>query len=712
MIPARGLILALSLVAALADQVSGGDVPESRSKHAGVTDADRAFWSFRPVQDPPIPDLSDSRSRGAIDRFILAGLRERGLSPAPEADRVTLIRRATFDLHGLPPTPSEVDSFLADTSADAYDKLIDCLLASPRYGERWARYWLDLVRYAESDGFKQDTYRPNAWPYRDYVIRSFNEDKPYDRFVAEQLAGDELAPDDPNVVVATGYLRHGPYEYNQRDVPKQWSDILNDVTDVTGDVFLGLSVACARCHDHKFDPILQSDYYRLQAFFTPMLPRDDVALATPAQVAEVAGKLASWERKTAVLRAEIAALEAPFVRKTAEVALAKFPPAMQAILVVPPAGRTPLEQQWAALAYRQVYDKDENPPVKIEDKALKQRHEELKKRLAAFDAERPKPVQRCQVVGDIGPVAPPTFVPGKPATTFEPGCPTVLDRRSPALPSIAPTAHSTSRRTALAKWITDPANPLTARVIVNRIWQAHFGRGLVSTSSDFGTLGDRPSHPELLDWLATRFVDPSECGWRFKAMHRLIMTSATYRQSSFTSAHEAARTADPDNRLLWRMAPRRLDAEQVRDAMLAVSGELTGDIGGAPVDASVPRRSVYTKVMRNTRDRFLDAFDAPESFCSVASRNSTTTASQSLMLLNGEWPLKRAEAFAARVRRETRGTTDASVLVNAAYRFAYGRPPQPAERANAVALLDDDVDAGLVDLCHVLLSSNEFLYVD
>jgi hypothetical protein len=696
-----------------------------------ITDTDRAFWSFQPVKQVTPPKAAeDSWRRNPIDAFILSSLRERGLAPSQEAERVTLIRRATFDLHGLPPAPAEVDAFVADASPNAYEKLIDRLLASPRYGERWARHWLDVARYAESDGFKQDAYRPGAWHYRDYVIRSFNDDKPYDRFVAEQLAGDEIAPDDPDVVVATGFLRHGTYEYNQRDVPKQWSEILNEITDVTGDALLGLSVGCARCHDHKFDPISQADYYRLQAFFTPLLPRDEL-LATPADRAAFTSTNAEWERKTAMARAELAVFEAPYVRKASETALAKFPPSMQAILAAPGTGRTPIEQQWAALAQKQVYDPDENP-VKVDgkDKAAKERHEVLKKQLAAFDGDRPKPLPRGMIVTDVGPIAPPTCIPGKADAPLEPGAPTVLEGGPLQVPAIQPTATTTGRRTALAKWITDPANPLTARVMVNRVWQAHFGRGLVATSSDFGTLGERPSHPELLDWLAAEFVRPGDglaqserasMGWRLKPLHRLIMTSAAYRQASVGATQfDVAMAKDPDNRLLWRMTPRRLDAEQVRDAMLAVTGELENESCGPPADASSPRRSVYLKVVRNKPERLLEAFDSPESFCSVASRNSTTTVTQSLLMMNGAWPLKRATAFADRVRREAKAS-DASGQIEAAYRLAFARTPSEDERQRSLKFIAQaeseapagaGLDVGLVDLCHVLLSSNEFLYVD
>jgi len=682
-------------------------------KHRVITDADRQFWSFQPVKDPPVPVLDgtadlDSWCRNPIDRFVTAKLHEEGLTPAPEADRVTLIRRATFDLHGLPPTPAEVEAFVSDPAPDAYEKLIDRLLASPRYGERWGRHWLDLVRYAESDGFKQDAYRPNAWPYRDYVIGSFNDDKPYNRFVTEQLAGDETAPGDPDALVATGYLRHGVYEYNQRDVPKQWSQMLNDETDVTADVFLGLSMGCARCHDHKFDPILQTDYFRLQAFFAPMLPRDDLARASTAEQHQYESAKGHWDQETADIRAQMAPMEEKAAEKALGGAFNKFQPEMQAILRKSEKERTPFEEQLAELAGRQVVDPSENAQPKIAG-ADKSKYESLKEQLSHFDADRPKPLPRAMAMTDVGPVGPPTTVPDDPDHPLEPGYPVVLESTALAIPPIVPSATSTGRRTALAQWLTDPANPLTTRVMVNRVWQYHFGRGLVETSSDYGRLGTPPTHPELLDWLACRFV---EHGWSLKQLHRLIMTSATYRQAALRSTPETARMKDPDDRWLWRMTPRRLEAEQVRDAMLLVSGELQSEAGGPPTDPASARRSVYTKVLRNTRDPLLDVFDSPESFGSVPVRNVTTTATQALLMINGDWPLKRAAAFATRLRHDM-GTSDPATLAEAAYRLAYGRRPGPQELDMAVAFLKSgDKQEKLIDFCHVLLNSNEFLYVD
>jgi len=656
----------------------------TKSKRRVITEEDRRFWSFQPVQDPPVPAADDAGwSRNAVDKFIFAKLKAEGLSPAPEADRATLIRRVYFDLIGLPPTPADVDAFVRDTSPDAYEKLVDRLLASPRYGERWARHWLDVVRYAESDGYRQDAYRANAWPYRDYVIKSFNDDKPYDRFITEQLAGDEIAPDDPNVLVATGFLRHGLYEYNQRNVRQQWCEILNEVTDVTGDAFLGLSMGCARCHDHKFDPILQADYFKLQAFFTPLLPREDLPLATPKQKADHAAAVAAWEKKAADVLEQMRAIQGPLDEKIAAKTIGMFPPDIQAMIHKPVAQRTPLEQQLAELAYRQVVGRTEAKEIKL-SAADQEKMNALEKDLGDFEALRPKPLLMGLVVTDGGPTAPPTLIPGhRDQQPIDPGYLTVLDGTSLQIPPITPTTTSTGRRTALAKWITQPSNPLTTRVIVNRIWQYHFGCGIVATSGDFGRLGDRPSHPELLDWLAKRFV---EQGWSFKKMHRLLMTSAAYRQSALRPTPEIVRTKDLENRWLWRMNPRRLEAEEIRDEMLAVSGELDLKAGGESADATSPRRSIYTKIIRNTRDPILDVFDAPDAFGSTPTRNVTTTAPQALLMINGQWPLQRAEAFAARLAKEC-PSADPARIVETAYRLAYARPPEPDERAAAIAFL-------------------------
>ncbi len=655
---------------------SSGDAKPAR-KEKPITDEDRRWWSYQPVKDVPAPSAGAGWARNGIDRFLAAKLEAEGLKNAPEADRVTLIRRATFDLHGLPPSPAEVDAFAKDASPDAWEKLLDRLLASPRYGERWARRWLDLVRYAESDGYKQDGYRPHAWPYRDYVIRSFNEDKPYDRFVQEQLAGDELAGSDPEVFVATAFFRHGIYEYNQRNAPGQWRDILNDVTDVTGDVFLGLGMGCARCHDHKFDPILQADYYRLQSFFAGVLWRYDKVLATTAQVAEAKEKARAWEEKTAAIRAEIDKIEKPFLANGGRAVLSKFLPELQAMYQKSPEERTPYERQIADLIGRQMREEQSNIDGRIKG-AERERWSALKRQLAEFDSLKPPDLTPALTVTDVAAQAPATVIPGT-DRAIEPGFLAVLGLPAPA---IQPTGTSSGRRTALARWLTDPSNPLAARVMANRIWQSHFGRGLVTTTSDYGRLGEKPSHPELLDWLAARFV---ESGWSMKSLHRLIMGSAAYRQASVHPDAAAGRMKDPENRWLWRMNPRRLESEEVRDAMLAASGELDFEMGGPSVDWNQPRRTVYTKVLRNTKDPLLEAFDAPESFSSVPDRNATTTATQALLMINGRWPLERAQGLAKRLRA-LKTATDAE-LVDEAWRIATGRRPSAAERERALAFL-------------------------
>ncbi len=695
--------------------------------------SDPPLWSLQPLRCPAVPELSSDAvatwsdwSSNPIDRFILKSLRDHGLTPAPEADKATLIRRLTFDLTGLPPSPDEIDAFLADDRPDAYELLVDRLLASPRTGERWARHWLDLVRYAESDGYRQDAYRAAAWRYRDYVVRSFNADKPYDRFLTEQLAGDELDPDDPELRVATGYLRLGPYEYNQRDVRGQWADILNEITDVTGEVFLGLGIGCARCHDHKFDPILQKDYYRLQAFFTPLLPREDLTTATAKQWQDYRSRRATWEKAAAGVLRQIDAIARPYRDKGAAAALAKFPDEIKAVLARPEADRTPLERQIGALAYRQIsYEYDQVPAIlKGADKA---RWAELQKELRRFDALKPIAPGPVLAVTDVGPVAPPTMIPGdRKPEPIAPGFLSVLDPAAARIEPSPAAPRSTGRRLALARWLSRPDNPLSTRVIVNRIWQYHFGRGLVGTSGDFGRVGETPSHPELLDWLAREFVAQ---GWRWKPIHRLILTSAAYRQAAQRPRREIASAAriDPENRLLWKQSVRRLDAEEIRDAMLAASGELDPTLGGPSAEVSRSRRTIETRLLRNAHDPLLDAFDAPDGTNTTSRRDTTTTSTQALLLVNGGWTLARARALAARIDHVEPDSTNDAARIVLAYRLTLGRRPDPEELVETFTFLDHQArlaqpsapptspsasHTALVDFCHVLLNSNEFLYVD
>jgi mono/diheme cytochrome c family protein len=665
-----------------------GQTGQSSTKRARgkITDEDRQWWSFQPLARPTPPAVKDSNwPRHDLDRFVLHKLEQNELRPSPEASRRVLARRVYFDLTGLPPSPEQMAAFLADTSPDAYEKLVDELLTSPRYGERWARHWLDLVRYADSDGYRIDDFRPTAWRYRDYVINAFNGDKPYDEFVREQIAGDEMLPRTPERMIATGYLRHWIYEYNNRDVVGQWNTILNDLTDTTSDVFLGLGMQCARCHDHKFDPILQKDYYRLQAFFAPFLPREDLDVATETERAAYRAKLTQWEEMTKEVRAEIAMLEVPHRQKADDLILPKFPEETLALIQKPVAERTPWEHQIAELAFRQVTYEHYRMKVTGADK---EKHVALLKKLASFDEFKPAPLPQALLVTDVGTNAPPLFIPKKARTPVEPGLLTLLDEKPMTILPPPGLTNSTGRRTALAQWLTQPENPLTTRVIVNRVWQHHFGHGLSRTASDFGKLGEPPSHPELLDWLARRFVAE---GWSFKKLHRLVVTSATYRQASERGvpaprnlaggqrAEQEFRAAnlDPENRLLWHGPMRRLDAEQIRDAILAVTGELQTEAGGPAVDAFKPRRSIYTKVLRNNRDPLLDVFDAPQHFTSTAQRDTTITPVQSLLLINSPLMLQRARAMAGRLQKS--GAKNDAEMITRAYQLAFNRAPAPEE---------------------------------
>ncbi len=681
-----------------------------------ITDEDRAFWSFQPVRDPAVPVIQDDHwSRTGIDKFILRKLQREEITVAEQADRRTLVRRVYADLLGLPPTPEAVDAFVSDDSSDAWERLVEQLLASPAYGERWGRRWLDLVRYAESNGHGSDQYRPTAWRYRDYVIQAFNEDKPYDQFVIEQLAADEVAPDDPDVWVATGFLRHWIYESNQRQVRLVRDVILTDVTDVTADVFLGLGFGCARCHDHKFDPILQEDYFRFRSFFAAMTPHDDIPLATSDRLEQFNRQLQRWEDATTELRHQLAMVERPAVEAQYQRDFGMFPQDIKDMHRKPAELRSPIEQALVGLMQLQLDAGGRNAPKsRLKDDA-KATWEELRNKLEAHPEPAPEPLPYAMLVTDIGAVAPITTLPGK-QQPLDPAFPSVLAPDPAQIIPSGGTRPSTGRRTALARWVASNDNPLTARVIVNRVWQYHFGRGLVGTSSDFGQLGDRPTHPELLDWLTSRFL---ESGWRIKSVHREILNSATYRQTAVRPTPENAVTKDAGNQLLWRMNIRRLEAEPIRDAMLAVTGELDRTVGGPSVDMDQPRRTVYLKVVRNTPEPLMRAFDAPDGFISTAQRDQTTTPAQALMLMNGDWSLQRADALAARLRREL---PDAGFhdRVDRAFLLCFGRSPEGDELRRMEAFRDrvarsdprGSTDRALAAICHVLLNANEFIYID
>lgn len=681
---------------------------------SGITDADKQYWAFQPLAQPKVPVLRDSdqaaRARTPIDAFILEQLDASDLKLAPESDRRTLLRRVYFDLVGVPPTASETQAFLANDDPQAYEQLVDRLLDDARYGEKWARHWLDLVRYAESDGFNQDAYRPNAFLYRDWLIKSLKDDKPYDQMVLEQLAGDELDPNNPDYLAATGYLRHWIYEYNQRDVRTQWSNILNDLTDVTGEVFLGLGVGCARCHDHKFDPILQRDYYRLQASFAAFRPRDDQLFATPAEIADYQDKLSKWQEATTELRTQIAAIEDPVRQSLEHKAIEKFPIDVRPLLRKNPSERNGLEEQLAHLAHLQTLEEwnkiDFSKTLKGEQK---EQWTALQTKLKEFESLKPKKPLSVLAAGNINSLPPATIVPSKSPEPVEVAPASFEVFGAESLNSWEGANQSAGRRTALAHWINAPENPLSHRVIVNRIWQYHFGTGLVENASDFGRLGVPPTHPELLDWLATWFL---ENGRSFKKLNRLIVTSATYCQSSRNPAQEArGNEIDLANRSLWHYPSRRLDAEQIRDAMLVSAGKMDWTSGGPAAEHESFRRSIYTKIKRNKPNSMLVTFDAPDGNASIAKRNVTTTPIQSLLLANFDWPLSLANTMADVVRREATEPADQVSLI---YWRSLQRAPTSIELDRAVAFLNQfpkDID-GLPDLCHVLFNTSEFLYID
>ena len=718
-------------------------------------------WAFRAPVSRISRVLNAPWVRNPIDAFVLERLQKEGIAPAAEAPKAALIRRAYLDLIGLPPTPKEVEQFLADESPDAYDQLVDRLLASPQYGERWARHWLDLARFAESEGFKADETRPNAWRYRDYVIQSFNEDKPYDRFVREQIAGDEIWPDDPNARVATYFLRGYPDESNARELFQRRQELLNDITDTTGAVFLGLTMGCARCHDHKYDPIPQRDYYRLQAFFADVRADDNFPIASREQVREHDAKLAVWKEKTQAIRDEMARLEEPKRQAILKDYFDKYPPEIQVALRKDPKDRTPMD--WLLYHKAAQYMEPESYQYLAPSPACaaalkgdaKKRYAELKKELAEYDDLKPADLPVGTGVCDAGREAPPHYllkrgVYNAPTVEVKPGFLSVID---PADPTITPPEglNSTGRRTVLAHWLASPDNPLAARVMVNRVWQYHFGRGIVATPSDFGVKGEPPTQPELLDWLAVRFVKD---GWSLKKLHRLIMTSATYRQS--TAPNTAYAKIDPDDALLWRFPRKRLEAEVIRDSGLAIAGELNPKMGGPGGFPEIPagmevrggwsvskdeaerdRRSVYIFVRRNTRYPMLEAFDIPDPYESCPRRYMTTTPSQALTLLNNKLVLDWAQHFAGRVLADA--GPDREALVRSAWRLAYSREPGSDEMETMCRFFDRQTaivaerlahgekaalplppndklpapdGAALVDLCHVLMNSNEFVYSD
>lgn len=699
-----------------------------------VDDEARNFWAFRPVVRPQAPEISNSKSQisNPIDAFVLAKLEANGATPAPPASKETLLRRLHYTLTGLPPTPKDVAEFLSDQSPNAYEKVVDRLLESRHYGEHWGRHWLDLVRYAESNSFERDNPKPFVWRYRDYVIRSLNADKPYDQFIREQLAGDELDEVTPDSIIATGYYRLGLWDDEPADRLLAYYDGLDDIVATIGQTFLGLTVNCSRCHDHKIDPFTQRDYYSLLAFFHGVkhyggdneilrFIGDDAARQRQAAAA------AEWEAKLADVKKQIVAIEDSIKEKLpgGEIDDFKFDGKRREIL----------RKQRGQLISAEEHDQYETLHRQRE-KLERERPKSLEQALAVKEESRPRD----------------TFIllrgnPQSPGELVEPAFPTVLvsaNAKPPQLPPRRERSESSGRRKVLADWIASPDNPLTARVMVNRVWQYHFGRGLVRSSSNFGYMGTPPTHPELLDWLASEFV---KNGWKLKPLHRLIVTSNTFRMSSQSDAvqstinNQQSTIEDPENDLLAHFDLRRLSAEEVRDSILAVCGNLNlNKLEGPSIYPVIPRevlagqsqpgrnwekstaeeaasRSVFVHIKRSLAVPLLAAFDAadPDSPCPV--RFSTTQPSQALSLINSTFANEQAALFASNLRREV--GTDATACVKAGLTRVLQRQPTEREITRGVKFLEDNLqeekvsaDEALRRFCLLAINLNEFVYLD
>jgi hypothetical protein len=723
----------------------------------------RQYWAFRKPVRPPVPVSSIERmNRNPIDAFLAKSMEQHNLHPAPAADKITLLRRAYLDLLGLPPSPAEAAEFLNDDSPTAWQKLIDRLLASPQYGERWGRHWLDVARYADSNGFEHDFDRPNAWRYRDYVIRAFNEDKPYDVFLREQLAGDELDRVTYDTLTATGFLRnYAKVGFREKDNPEFRYEYLDDMIATIGRGILGVTIQCARCHNHKFDPIPQKDYYSLQASLFGYVEVDH-PLTSPEQAAAYRRKSAAVDARIKQLQAQIRAIERPYRDALLPAKYKRFPQNVQDAIATPEDKRTPGQVLLANQVIRTVGvpGAEIDAVIKPADRTARAA---LLAQIAEIEKQRPDPIPVAMGITDgdyrftpDGPGDEPA--PGKgvkneaisgsflhegpgrytPPPSYllirgdvnsrgplmKPGFLTVATYGNPPTEIPPANGQTSGRRRALAEWLVSPENPLTARVIVNRIWHEHFGRGIVPTIDNFGKMGEAPTNPELLDWLALEFINR---GWSIKAMHRLIMTSEAYRMSS-QFADPADLAADPENKYNWRFRIRRLDAETIRDSILASSGGLNREMFGPPVFPKIQseilasmekgiwnreedgpkvwRRSVYIYRKRGLPFPLLETFDLPDQNVACGARNISTVPTQALTLMNDEFILRQSELFASRIR-ETAGD-DRQLQIEAGYRIALSRPPQPEERRLALEYLATHALAGFA---HVLLNLNEFLYI-
>jgi hypothetical protein len=750
-----------------------------------ITDADRQWWSFKKPVRPAIPQMQDARwSKSPIDALVKAKLDAKGLTPAPPADRATLIRRAYLDLVGLLPSPSEVDAFVKDQSPRTYEDLIDRLLASPHYGERWARLWLDVARYSDSTGYEYDYDVSDAWRYRDYVIKAFNEDKPYNRFILEQLAGDELDKPTFDNLTATGFVRLGPRVLD-RDLenPNYRYDYLDDIIRTTYQSFQALSVNCARCHDHKFDPITRKDYYKTIAVFNGFVEYD-YPLVSANEWDGYQNSASEINGKIKALRDQAAAIEAPYRKELFQKILSTFPADIQEAFNTPDEKRTPGQKLLAAQVATVRGDDDQDfstggralIKVSAEDEQARQK---LLDQIDALNKQMPPkpPVALGVRDGDFRFIPHPPFQQGSlggivyekygfkgkyipspsdhyepPPTYFaatglmpfademkapvvEPGFLTVLAKPSQQPFADPPkTGYPTSgRRRALAEAIASEDNPLTARVMINRIWYQHFGQGIVTTPNNFGKMGTQPSNPELLDWLATEFMAR---GWSIKQMHRLIMNSEIYKMASdYYTGADAEK--EPTNQSLWRFPLKRLEAEVIRDAVLSASGDLNFQAGGKPFFPPVPeavtsqvptkgrwekteegpstwRRSIYAYVKRNLKYPMFEVFDQPDATLSCERREVTTVPTQALTLFNNEFFLLQARHFAERVSREA--GNDPPAQIKLMYRIAFSREPSARELRQAADFLKKQAKPGaqtaLAEFAHVIFNTNEFLYIN
>ncbi|MCB9951087.1 MAG: PSD1 domain-containing protein [Planctomycetaceae bacterium] len=711
-----------------APMVQRTDVQQAHHGEPEVNDETKAHWSFQRVHRPDVPKVAASDwVKTPVDAFILKRLADNGLVPSPRASRETLVRRLYYDLLGLPPTPQQVKAFVENDSPNAYRELVDELLDSPHYGEHWARYWLDVVRYAESNSFERDNPKPFVWRYRDYVIRSFNEDRPYDEFLIQQLAGDELENVTADSIIATGFYRLGAWDDEPADPMQARFDELDDIVTTTTQGFLGLTMNCCRCHNHKLDPIPTGDYYRLLAFFNNTerygIRGDDTvyqksvrSIATPEELTAFAEEKTQYEARVAELRTQLDEVENQIREQLVGGEKDDFQADSVRLRIIKKyVGKYLSQEEFDAYAQRRKEWTDlRNQPPKSADQAL------------------------C--ITESGPNAPPTFIqvrgnPNVQGDEVQPGFPEVLGFEDPVITAAA-SGQSSGRRTALARWITSPENPLTARVMVNRVWQGHFGRGIVRSSNNFGLQGDAPTHPELLDWLASEFM---ENGWSVKQLHRTILLSNTYQMSSTSNTKSLEQ--DPENNLFWRFDPRRLRAEEIRDSILAVNGSLNLDsMFGPSIYPVIPaevlagqsrpgagwgnsspedrnRRSVYIHIKRSLTVPLLASFDVADTDFTCPVRFATTQPTQALGMLNSTFLNEEAEAFSKFLKEQAGDKIDAQVAV--ALERVTQRKPTQQEIDWGLKLIGDlqsehkqSPELALKNFCLLALNLNEFIYLD